>query len=133
MCRSAVSTAVARVPASDSIADLSAAGLALLGDVDLRQAALSNWMQLNAVLRNATPELTLRLLDLEIRAVQPRYQILMRLYGKLMKEKRERDIGLLMQLTREQWCNTPQLARRVGRFLSGLNADDEIPNGDDDG
>lgn len=73
-------------------------GLEGLPDADLREAALSNWAQLNAVMRRASPALIFRLLELEVSADAPRLQILTRLHGRLARGRADHERRLLARI-----------------------------------
>lgn len=73
-------------------------GFLELGDDELREAALSNWVQLNKVLRQASHLLTHRLFELEAGALSPRLQILNRLYGKLAKSRAKSEKRIIAAL-----------------------------------
>lgn len=84
-------------------------GLELLSDEELRAAALSNWIQLNQVLRRASPALVHRLLKLELRSESPREQLVSRLYGKLAKRRALTERRLLLNA-----CSDPVMGRDKG-------------------
>lgn len=99
---------------------LTVVGLELFSDEELRAATLSNWVQLNRVLRRAPDRLVFRLFNLEVNGERPREHVVSRLYGKLAKARADRERRALLRAVADAGALDETQARDLKQLLLGL-------------